>query len=199
MEQTKNLSSADATAIIDQALLDAQNGGTPATPDVDPLLLTSPAEPPDEDEPETSEDDQKIEKAKDDLLGKEAADALRKEEAERQAREATLIGAAQRLIDKSKAASGRASERIATFPTPGSIMLPLVLLALFFFILITFNGRTRLHWIWLVLTNNAHVTPGASNTAGSGPSAIPARSPDIPTIDVPAFKPNSNGMYGSPF
>lgn len=203
MQQTKNLSSADANAIIDQALLDAQSGAATPTPQSadSTLLLTVNPDQAEEEESEEgqklSKEDQKLAKAQNDLLGKQAAEALRKAEAERQAREATLIGTAQRLLDKSKAHAANANDRIGDIPKPGSIAFPLVLLALFFFILVAFNGHTRLQWLWLVLTNNAHVV--GTTSSGSGPSAVPAAPGgiDLSALAIPAFRPaSSNGVYG---
>lgn len=207
MQQTKNLSSADANAIIDQALLDAQSGGQPSpqTPADSTLLLSvNPDDQSDQDDQageKLSKEDEKLAKAQDDMLGKEAAEALRKAEAEQRAREATLIGTAQRLLDNSKSRAAAVNDGIGNIPKPGSIAVPLVLLALFFFILVSFNGHTRLQWLWLVLTNNAHVTGTTSSTTGSGPSAIPATpgGVDLSALAVPAFKPSSNGVYGGSF
>ncbi len=199
MNTTKQLSVQDANTIIDQALLNAQSGPSAApAPIADPLLLTpttGPGPAPGPDQQKLTEEEKKIAKAQEDLLGKEAAEQQRKEEAERKAREATLIGLAQKLVDKSQAAGDQANERIGNVPTPGSIAVPLILLLLFFFILIGFNGHTRLQWLWLVLTNNAHVgsITDTGTSTGSGPSAIPATGGFA--FDIPAPKPSTNGVY----
>lgn len=57
--------------------------------------------------------------------------------------------------------------KIESLPTPGSLMLPLVVLLVFFFLLLPVNGHTRLVWIWLVITGNATIS-GVSN-----PTTIP--------------------------
>ena len=69
--------------------------------------------------------------------------------------------------------------RLASLPTPGSIVLPLVVLLAFFFLLLPVNGHTRFMWLWLVVTGNADIGQGsgASDTKGSG-TAGPASPPD---------------------
>lgn len=47
--------------------------------------------------------------------------------------------------------------RLGDIPQPGSILLPLAILLLGFFILIPVNGHSRLVWLWLTLSGNAHI------------------------------------------
>lgn len=71
--------------------------------------------------------------------------------------------------------------RLENVPTPGSIMLPLILLLVFFFFLVPVNGSTRFTWLWLVISgdastsgsspaNNSSQVPGSSGAAGGGTS-----------------------------
>ena len=50
---------------------------------------------------------------------------------------------------------------IEKIPSPGSVMLPLLVLLIFVFLLLPVNGHTRLVWLWLVVTGNAS-TGGAA-------------------------------------
>ncbi len=49
--------------------------------------------------------------------------------------------------------------------TPGTILLPLGLLLLFFLILIPINGYPRIAWLWLALTGNASIGPPQESPA----------------------------------
>ncbi len=211
------ISSADASSIIDSALADAQSGGKAAagTP-ANPILLPSGdaadpiAPPPDASTPEQKKEaaeQAKIRKAREDLLGKEEADRLAEEEAKQAAHEATLMGIAEKLANAGKSTANNASVKIGAIPTPGNVGFPLVLLAIFFFILITYNGNTRLQWLWLVLTNNAYISASqgastSSTSSGPGPIAPP---PEVPVGGglapyslpiLPAFNINASGMLG---
>ena len=52
---------------------------------------------------------------------------------------------------------------IEKIPSPGSVMLPLLVLLIFVFLLLPVNGHTRLVWLWLVITGNAS-TGGAAQS-----------------------------------
>lgn len=54
---------------------------------------------------------------------------------------------------------------LAAIPLPGTVLLPLSILLLFFFALLPVNGQTRLMWLWLVLSGNAHLTGETLPTA----------------------------------
>lgn len=71
--------------------------------------------------------------------------------------------------------------KLERLPAPGSILLPLIVLLLFFFLLIPVNGNTRLAWLWLVLTGNAEIgqeaetaTPIKSEKGGQTADTTPA-------------------------
>lgn len=62
-------------------------------------------------------------------------------------------------------------EKIAGFPSPGSLAFPIVVLLIFFMILIRINGHSRMEWLWLVITGNAQI--GGDNVGGGGGTNIP--------------------------
>jgi hypothetical protein len=57
--------------------------------------------------------------------------------------------------------------QIERLPQPGSLVTPLVILLVFFFLLLPVNGHTRFVWIWLTLTGNAEIGDNNSNVSGS--------------------------------
>ncbi len=95
-------------------------------------------------------------KAQEKLLGKEEADRLRREQEEHAAKSA-LVKNAELTVKNAKGIIHGADVGIGSLPQPGSIIFPLVVLLLFFFILIKVGAYSRLQWLWLVLTNNAQV------------------------------------------
>lgn len=54
---------------------------------------------------------------------------------------------------------------IERLPSPGSVMLPLLVLLVFMFLLLPVNGHTRLVWLWLVVTKNASTGGAAMGAA----------------------------------
>lgn len=56
-------------------------------------------------------------------------------------------------------ATARALRQIGSFPTPGGLLTPLVILFILFMILLPVNGHTRLMWLWLAITGNAEIGP----------------------------------------
>jgi multidrug efflux pump subunit AcrA (membrane-fusion protein) len=139
------------------------------------------------------------------LLGKEQAQALEEARRKQEEREHTVLGLADKALKQAGQAGEQTQVRIARIPTPGSIYIPLVLLVLLFFILVTFNGHTRFQWIWLVLTGNAHITYPQNNTpASSTPTGPISGGPAIPAEFLAAPLPIStphggSGVYGDPF
>lgn len=113
--------------------------------------------------------------------------------------------AEQDAFEKSAAATASAASRIATgakvrlasIPTPGSIVLPLIILVVFFVLLLPVNGHTRLVWLWMVLSGNAVVgqdttgssTQGDQSQQQTRPTSTPAvlPTPTVPTPTVPFF------------
>ena len=61
---------------------------------------------------------------------------------------------------------------IGSVPIPGSLLLPMSILLLFFFALIPINGHTRLMWLWLVLSGNAHLS-GENLSHGGAETGVP--------------------------
>ncbi len=181
-------------------------GGMPAalpgaTPDDDTLAPPPP--------PETAEE-KKVREAQEKLLGKENADRLREEQRKEAARRRTLIGIAEGVADATRESGGKVSTRLAALPTPGSLWFPLALLLLFFFILITYGGNTRLQWLWLVLTNNAgfnlggqgqttETTPASTTPAFGQPQTLSlAPQPSIPVATPSSAATGSLSASGVP-
>jgi len=139
-----------------------------------------------------------------DIIARQEQD-LQHEQEEEQAREDLF---AKTASDTTTAISGivkGTGVQIERLPTPGSLVLPLVILLVFFFLLLPVNGHTRFVWIWLTLIGNAEIgdsgfagnsnvngssgnfatTPPASSggqIAGSGNFAPPGITPLFPAI-----------------
>lgn len=99
-----------------------------------------------------------------------------------------------------------AGVRLAGLPTPGSLMLPLIILLIFFMLLLPVNGHTRFVWLWMVLTGDASIgqtsgsTPDvAGGTAtGTNPGGTTSiESPALPGNTVAILAPSSTIGYGS--
>ena len=78
------------------------------------------------------------------------------------------VARTQETISRSASEVGAA---IGSVPIPGSILLPLSILLLFFFALVPINGHTRLMWLWLVLSGNAHLS--GENLQHQGETGVP--------------------------
>lgn len=193
----------EADAIIDSALLTKQTGASSSTTTTESGLQPGPlptdetpkAPPP----PKETKEQEKIRKAQEDLLGEKEAKRIADEQEAERKRLATIQGAAERAGNALKGAASTASVKIAGIPTPGNLVVPLFLLIFFFFILITYGGNTRLQWLWLVLTNNAYITPTdqTSSTATTGHSGPDTQS--VLASQVTMTSHQGSGMYGSPF
>lgn len=179
---------AAAMAQIDEALIQTEKGKSQPEPEHGPASVLPdekgmpaalPGATPDYDTkapppPPETEEEAKVRKAQEDLLGKENAERLREEQRKEEERRRTLLGIVENVAGNARESGGKVASRLAGLPTPGSLWFPLVLLLIFFFILITYNGHTRLVWAWLVLTNNAgfnlggqgQVTPQQSGDTG---------------------------------
>lgn len=73
--------------------------------------------------------------------------------------------------------------QLENIPTPGSLLLPFVILMVFFFLLLPVNGHTRFIWLWLVLTGQAEI----SATSGGGGQEAPPAQPtagELPSSNV---------------
>ena len=81
--------------------------------------------------------------------------------AQRQAEKDVFEENANATLDAIGRIARNTSVQIEKFPSPGSIMLPLLVLLVFVFLLLPVNGHTRLVWLWLVITGNAS-TGGAA-------------------------------------
>jgi hypothetical protein len=94
--------------------------------------------------------------------------------------QATTGGTTRAILDASRGILRGTGVRLAGLPTPGSIVLPLVVLLVFFALLLPVNGHTRATWLWLVLTGNAHMVGGIETGSGAVPAAPAGTTPVIP-------------------
>lgn len=199
----------EADAIIDSALLTKQTGtggGTTVPSDAESGLQPGPlptddtpkAPPP----PKETKEQEKIRKAQEDLLGKEEARRIADEQEAERRRQQTIQGVAEKVGNAFKGAASTANIKIAGIPTPGNLVVPLMLLLLFFFILITYGGNTRMQWAWLTLTNNAYITPTEQSGNSTSEATTGNGGPDTQSIlasQVSVTSHQGSGMYGSPF
>lgn len=82
--------------------------------------------------------------------------------------------------------------RLEKLPSPGGIIFPLLILMIFFFAIVPVGGKTRLGWIWAVLTGEASL-PLMGGVTISGPAA--ASSP--PGRKVAPTKPSKTNTKSS--
>jgi hypothetical protein len=99
-------------------------------------------------------------------------EALQQREIEQKKREDAFYRSANATVNAAQSIVKGAAVRIESVPTPGSVMLPLIVLIVFFVMLLPVNGHTRFVWLWLTVTGNADIVNGASGdfTGGGGPS-----------------------------
>ena len=102
------------------------------------------------------------------LLGEEEAKRLRKEQ-EQEAAKSQFVKSGEAAIKKSQEIVHGADVRIGSLPQPGSIVFPLVVLLLLFFILIQVGGYSRIQWLWLVLSGQAQVGTALMTVTPEGP------------------------------
>lgn len=149
--------------------------------------------------------DQKAEQEK---IAKEQDAALRQQLATEKAEEDAFKASARATVQGAKNIVRGTGVTLGNLPQPGSIVLPLVVLIVFFLLLIPVNGHTRFVWLWMVLSGNAVIgqsspgsggdtaTPdsggvnGVGSTAGTAPtestSTFPALTLGLPTVTAPA-------------
>lgn len=114
---------------------------------------------------------------------------------EKKDRDAFRSSASQTVNAASRIVKGT-GVKLAALPTPGSIVLPLVVLAIFFLLLLPVNGQTRFMWLWLTITGNAHITQGsgASDQKGTGTAGGPTDTLGTPgTGTAPPVTPPGGG------
>ena len=92
------------------------------------------------------------------------------------------------LINKLWSNSRSSLENI---PTPGSLVFPLIILLVFFFLLVPVNGHTRIVWLWLVLTGNAEVS-GASPQPNAPPEPLV-----VPSVQQNGNQPTANFSFSN--
>lgn len=184
------------------SVLPSADGMPPALPGATPDYDTKAPPPPPESAKERA-----IRKAQEELLGKENAERLREEQRKQEERKRTLLGIAEGIADSGRESGGRIAGRLAQLPTPGSLWFPLALLLLFFFILILYNGHTRLQWLWLVLTGNAsfnlggqgQLTPQQSGDVGRTGTPAPSQTTAANQPVVSSLSPSGVHPMGEPF
>ena len=100
----------------------------------------------------------------------------REEESEIQQRGREVIQGARDQVTRTQETVSRSANEvgaaIGSVPIPGSLLLPLTVLLLFFFALLPVNGHTRLMWLWLTLTGNAHLS-GENLSHGGAETGVP--------------------------
>lgn len=103
-------------------------------------------------------------------------------EAARNAQQQKVQGLASSTLRQAGNIWQNTKVRIGDIPTPGSIMLPLAILLLGFFILIPVNGHSRFVWLWLALSGNAKIgltsSPDSPGASAAGETQIGPTNPD---------------------
>lgn len=109
-----------------------------------------------------------------DKLSQQQQAAVQQELLQQQKQQDIFDKTSSSAVNSAKKIVHGAGVKLERIPTPGSIMLPLVILLVFFFLLIPVNGHTRLQWLWLVVTGNADINGSGSQGAfASGDFASP--------------------------
>jgi len=128
--------------------------------------------PPPPKAPPESAYEKKVREAYEKLVTEEEA-RKHQEEVERERNKSAFQKNAEGALSSGKRIWKGTNLKIGNIPTPGSIVVPLVLLIVVFFILVQVNGFSRLGWLWLVVSGQAQVTTSDQ----SGP---PANTPPPP-------------------
>lgn len=128
-----------------------------------------------------------------DKLTQQQQAAVQQELAQQQAEQDLFDKTASSAVNGAKKIVRGAGVKLERIPTPGSIMLPLVILLVFFFLLIPVNGHTRLQWLWLVVTGNADIVGGAA----SGDFASPTGTANSASGDIGNSNSNSSNSNAS--
>ena len=104
-------------------------------------------------------------------------EAIKERERQEQERKDKFKASANNVVDKSGQVWKGATAQLGRIPTPGSIILPLVVLLVFFFMLLPVNGHTRFVWLWLVLTGNANIGDNSGQNAGEASASFLSQFP----------------------
>lgn len=92
---------------------------------------------------------------------------------------ASVGGAISHTTGRINDAVTSAGRSIATVSTPGSILLPVTILLVFFLLLLPVNGYTRAQWLWMALIGDAKIKTSVgteeSNTPITGVGDIEQR------------------------
>lgn len=93
--------------------------------------------------------------------------------------------------------TARASDWVASRPTPGGIGAMLIAIFFFLWVLIPVNpqGYTRAYLLWLTLTGRTTLTGAKTLQPSEGPSLpLPSGFPPLPTVTLPSFPTNVPGV-----
>jgi hypothetical protein len=99
-------------------------------------------------------------------------EALQQREIEQKKREDAFYSTANATVNAAQKIVKGTAVRVESVPTPGSVMLPLLVLVVLFVMFLPVNGHTRFVWLWLVVTGNADIAGASTATGGGGPSGV---------------------------
>lgn len=116
-----------------------------------------------------------------------------KDATQQQERESAFDRSANATVNAASGIVRGTGLTLASLPTPGSLILPLGILLVFFFLLLPVNGHTRLVWLWLVLTGNAEIQQQSGSTSSSG-----GTTPTATTTTTPSSSSNNGSSSLTP-
>lgn len=135
--------------------------------------------------------DQKAEQEK--LLRDQDA-ATRQQLATEKAEQDAFKASAKATVQGAKNIVRSTGTTLGNLPQPGSIVLPLVVLIVFFLLLLPVNGHTRFVWLWMVLSGNAVIGQSSPNSGGSttpapdsGGTGTGSTGGTAPVVTTPSF------------
>ena len=182
----------DDMAVITASITEADNDTIPESPPLPELDNTSEKE----DSPVKAELDKAIADT-----DKEAQEQERKNETPQETLSNLWNGTkatAKKAADGVANATADTRSALERVRTPGSILLPVGILLLLFFLVIPINGNSRLAWLWLVITGNASLPggtpPGGGNTLNTPPPAPPTQGGDPGPLPGSGGQPPAGNM-----
>ena len=140
---------------------------------------------------------------KDELATEIATIKAEKIKAEQEKEEPTLAsgigGIAQGIGDRARYSANRVIDTgrdvwdgFSRVATPGTIFLPVAILLIFWLLLLPVNGHTRIEWLWLALTGNAHIKGENANNIGD------FNTPSIP-VNPAIVGSGASGNFGASY
>jgi len=101
------------------------------------------------------------------------------------------LAAARDQVDKTvqrvHGVGKEAWDGLSNVATPGSIFLPVSILIIFFLLLLPVNGHTRIEWLWLALTGNAHLSGEKSGGSADFNDGTQGGGADFGLVYTPSF------------